>query len=157
MIVSCYDYRLKLWHYYEVPGTYDRSTRYRALTQKPQGSRELGGIGYAPEALGVPLPPGARQVGTGREARGIVAFDPRPASAALGTMSVPMTPSMPSQWEETMAGASVGTLGGMGATDVVEVQTRSTPFIQVVAASSIAAVVGVIVTRALSKKKRGAR
>lgn len=152
MIVSVYSYTKKMFDYYEVPGAYDRSTRYRALTQKPQGSPQMGGVGYAPEALGVPLPPGARQVGTGKEARGIVAFDPRPVSART---PVAMSPSSPSTWEESVAGFGGPGLHGVGATDVVEVQTRSTPFVQVVAASSIAAVVGVIVTRALSKKKRG--
>lgn len=151
MIVSIYDYKAKLFHYFEVPGQYDRSTRYRALNQKPQGSKELGGIGYAPEALGIPLPSGARQVGTGKEARGMVGFDPRGPRAA-----VPMAPSSPSTWEENR----VGMLGGMtstGATDVVEVQTRSTPFVQVVAAACVASIVGVVVNRALSKRKRGRR
>jgi len=92
VIFSVFDHDERRFHYYEAPGTsakYDsRGTKYRALSQGPQGPLAasvtgLGGgggragervcIGFAPEALAIKLPSNARRVGSGNVARGIVA------------------------------------------------------------------------------------
>lgn len=91
MIFSVFDHNARCFNYYEAPGTAAnygaRGTKYRALSQGPQGPMAssvtgLGGggrpgervcIGFAPEALAIKLPSNARRVGSGSAARGVIA------------------------------------------------------------------------------------
>lgn len=135
MIFSVFDHHARQFDYYEAPGTSrnygSRGTKYRALTQPVQG---LGGIGYAPESLALPLPENARRVGRGPSARGIVATVPRDvASASLNGL-----------------GDSAPLPGAPVAPETIVVRSS---FSQMVAAACIAAVVGVCVQRMLGSKK----
>jgi hypothetical protein len=136
MIFSIFDHNARCFDYYEAPGTSktygSRGTKYRAPTQPPQGSPQLGGIGYAPEALALPLPAGARQVGRGTQARGVIAVKAVRAQAAQSTVSG--------------LGAS-----GLGANEVVVEETvrQHQSFKHTLAAACVAAVVGVLVQRML--------
>ncbi len=113
MIFSVFDPFSRAFNYYEAPGNSNnygaRGTKYRQLHGKPQGpkgtlgdgsGRSIGPIGFAPEALGVALPANAKQVGRGREARGIVAV-------------VAPQPEYPSRYEEH--GGTITGVGGLGA------------------------------------------
>lgn len=147
MIFSVFDHHSRRWHYYEAPGTAvnygSRGTKYRAPTQPPQGSPTMGAIGFAPESLGVPLPSNARRVGSGAFARGLVAAVPfRVGSNGLNGLN----------------GVDVGSLGSLGSVVVgtdAPVQPGQTAVIvkatfgQTIAAACVAAVVGVLVQRAL--------
>jgi hypothetical protein len=140
MIFSVYDPYRRAFDYYEAPGTSasygERGTRYRPLAGRPQlsghiptaaGSERVV-VGYLPEALVASLPQSARKVGSGSQARGIVA---QPAGAELGQIEQPNAVPPP---------PPVAAAGGVS-------------FGQVVAASVLATVVGVFVQRALRERK----
>lgn len=140
MIFSVFDHNTRSFDYFEAPGTSvnygARGTRYRAPTQKP-----INGLGYMPESLALPLPPNARHVGSGSKAKGII--------ATRGEVRL----------ETALAGLS-------GADGVVAIATDAlaepgesvvllkSPFAQTVAAACVAAVVGVVVQRALAPKRK---
>lgn len=67
MIFSVYDYATKLYAYYEAEKTLPASGWFR----RPGGSSVRGM--YAPEAIAAELPSGARYVGSGTTARGVIA------------------------------------------------------------------------------------
>ncbi len=138
MIFSVFDHNARCFDYYEAPGTSanygSRGTKHRPLTQAPQGA--LGGvgpIGFAPEALALPLPASARPVGRGEQARGIIAVVPRGSSQLHGFGGEPVlvAPGLSGalgEAEEPRSGVSLG---------------------QVIVAACVASVVGVVVQRAL--------
>ncbi len=155
MIFSVFDPYSRAYNYYEAPGTSRnygaRGTKYRPLHGHPQGpkgalgdgsGRSIGPIGFAPEALGVALPPNAKQVGRGKEARGIIAV-------------VAPQPEYPSRYEEHggtitgLRGGAMGALNGLGATDDITVTAAPVSFGHVVVAACIASVVGVVVQKML--------
>lgn len=148
MIFSVYNYAARVYDYYEAPGTSAdyglRGTKYRPLSQPPQGPLSgvgdvsIGPIGFAPESLALPLPRNARRVGTGQEARGVVA------------VSMPH-PEYPARYEEH--GGTISGLSGFGdvpPAPVEEVKVQGVSFGHVVAAACVASVVGVVVQRLLS-------
>lgn len=163
MIFSVYNYDTKRYDYFEAPGTradYDgRGTKYRPLSQKPQGPSPglsgpgagIGLVGFAPEALGFPLPQNAHRVGSGELAKGCVAcrnYDPSMVRGALQGIS-------PNRAQDRRAVRLLSGLEGFGETVPVPPQTEqievvSPSFGRVIAASCIAAIVGVLVQRALS-------
>jgi len=133
---SIYNPTARCYDYYVGAGTSahygSRGTKYRAPIMGPQGSAQLGIVGFQPEALALPLPAGAQKVGRGAEARGIIAVRAR--------RNVPLTSS---------ASSSVNGLGGLGDADVTEVAVQPVGFGRVVAAACIASIVGVFVQKAL--------
>lgn len=148
MIFSVFDHNARCFDYYEAPGTAAdfgaRGTKYRPLTQGPQGpaAKDLGlagarpgervVVGFSPEALAMPLPANARFVGRGDEARGVIAVVRR------------------SQGVHMQAGYdAIDGLGSSPPENAIVCATTPTPFTRVVAAACIAAVVGVLVQRAL--------
>lgn len=144
MIFSVYDNAAKRFDYYEAPGNSShygaRGQKYRALSQAPQGPSGLGGVsigavGFAPEALGMVLPENAVRVGSGVEARGIIASRAR------------------SSWSN-VGGVDVGT-GGLNGVGEVEPATNRHTFMHVVGAAVVASVVGVFVQRWLNDEKKG--
>lgn len=150
MIFSVYNYASRSYDYYEGMGTSAdyklRGTRYRPLIQQPQGPLSgvgdvtIGPIGFAPEALALPLPKNVRRVGQGQQPRGVIAVDvPRP--------------EYPSRYEER--GGTISGLNGLGdaptALPVVDVKAEPISFGHVVAAACIASVVGVVVQRTLNE------
>lgn len=132
MIFSVYDNASKLFDYYEAPGNPShygaRGQKYRALSQRGG----LGEVGVVPEALGMVLPSNAVKVGSGVEARGMIATRGGVNGGGGGY-------------------ASVDGLGGLGE---VEPATPHHGFVHVVGAAVIASVVGVFVQRWMNKKKR---
>lgn len=151
MIFSVYDSNARRFDYYEAPGhsaNYGaRGTKYRALTQAPQGlSGASGGqyVGFAPEALVMPLPANAMPVGHGDEARGVIADVRR--GGYVGEY------------------AGAGSFGGLGSFDGLGEGEPTPPppavvaapgvsFGQVIAAACVASIVGVLVQRAMNKKR----
>lgn len=66
-LYSVFDYHRQVFDYYEGPSKPLPATgKYRAPTKKQS-------LGIVPEAFAAPLPAGARKVGEGKEARGVVA------------------------------------------------------------------------------------
>lgn len=153
MIFSVYDYASRAYDYYEAPGTSAtyglRGTKYRPLIQKPQGplsgvgDTSIGPIGFAPEALALPLPRNAQRVGRGQEPRGVIA------------VNLPH-PEYPARYEEH--GGTISGLAGFGdvpvpepaSAPVADVKVEPVSFGHVVVAACVASVVGVIVQRLLS-------
>lgn len=142
MICSVYDTHRRCYDYYEVPGTAKdygaRGQKYRPPTQAVQGNKTVGAIGYAPEALAMPLPQNAQHVGTGTMARGIICRGGTQALARLGSMPVNLT-------DRALTG--LGGLDGLGAVE----PTQERDWTQIVAAAAVAGVVGVLVQRMLKK------
>ena len=138
-VFSVFDPYARKYNYFAGPGNSAnygaRGTKFRALTQQPSGNKEMGPIGFAPEALALALPSTVRRVGSGFEARGIVAVPSVGASVGgLGRVPVLVAP----------------TLGlGLGPTLVDDVVVVKSSFGAMVAAAAIAAVVGAVVTRML--------
>ncbi len=135
MIFSVYDHNSRCFNYFEAPGTgatYGvQGTKYRQLSQQP-----LSGLGFAPEALVPPLPVSARPIGRGTVARGIMAR--MGGSEGLGDYTPPTL--------------IAPVLGGLGEAPAVCPPCDDGPkFMDMVAAASIAAVVGVVVQRAMKK------
>ena len=118
MMFSVWNYPARQYDYYQSPGNsknYDaRGTKYRALNQPPQGPLEseifsgvgsMGGaraqgapgrrvaIGFAPEALAMKLPAQAQYVGSGSDARGVIATKPAGALYGLAGLAVATRPS----------------------------------------------------------------
>lgn len=145
---SVFDPYSRSFTYYECAGNSatfkSRGTFYRALTKRPSGNKEVGLIGFTPEALALPLPGGCRAVGQGTEAKGIIAW-------------IPSEPHLVAP----VLGRGVDGVDGLGGLGDATLTTPSGETLKVetnvgamVAAASIAAVVGAIVTSALKKKKR---
>lgn len=150
MIFSVYDSNARRFDYYEAPGyaaNYGaRGTKYRPLTQPPQGGLAGAGgqyVGFAPEALTMSLPSNAVPVGHGSEARGIVADVQRGG------------------YTGEYAGVGAGSFGGLSGLGEGEqpqpppavVAAPGVSFGQVVAAACVASIVGVLVQRAMNKKR----
>lgn len=149
MICSVYDTHRRCYDYYEVPGTAkdygSRGQKYRAPTQSPQGSTACGAIGFAPEALALPLPTNAQHVGTGEHAKGIICTPGNRALAPLGAV-MPMN----------VTDLALTGLAGLGETQIVEVEKKHS-WSHIIAAAAVAGTVGVLVQRALgagAKKRR---
>lgn len=165
MIFSVFDQNARVYDYFEATGTSadygSRGTKYRPLNAPPQGplASSMSGmngariqappgervaIGFAPEALALPLPKNARKVGRGSKARGVIA--------------VPMPTKSADPWyDEGGRSASVHGLAGLGeersdqpaTAPAAVVVTTETPFGKVIAAACIASVVGVFVQKVL--------
>lgn len=137
MICSVYDTHRRCYDYYEVPGTAKdygaRGQKYRPPTQPLQGNRTVGAIGFAPEALAMPLPSSAQHVGTGTMAKGIICTGGNRALAALGAIPADVTDR---------------SLTGLGETTVIE-REKPHSWGHVVAAAVVAGVAGVLVQKML--------
>lgn len=170
MIFSVWNHANRNYDYFKAPGNSAnygaRGTKYRPLNQPPQGPFEsqlvgygaagMGGarvqgppgrriaIGFTPEALALPLPLGAQRVGSGNEARGVIATQRSNVNARA-------------QGEGRYADVSgLGGLGEDGKTPDAEpppppaiATARGVPFTQVVGAAVIASIVGVVVQKLL--------
>lgn len=149
MIFSVFDPHRRCFDYYEAPGTAvnygARGTKYRPLSGKPDLSGPVNGerlvVGYAAESLAMPLPQGARRVGSGNQARGLMAVVRGGARAGYG--------------------GGVSGSGGLAGVDVGDTGEPFPPppvapggvtFGQAIAASCVAAVVGVFVQKLLKDK-----
>jgi hypothetical protein len=151
MICSVYDPHRRCYDYYEVPGTSKdygaRGTKYRPPTQGPQGSK-LGAIGFAPEALALPLPQPAQHVGSGDLAKGIICTLPGGGAmqkANLGSMPVDVT-------DRSLTGTqSMYALSGLGETTIIE-KEKPHSWEHVIGAAVVAGVVGVVVQKLLKAK-----
>jgi len=165
VIFSVFDPNARRFDYYEAPGhaaNYGaRGTKYRALTQPPQGglagpSGRAGpgggggaqAVGFAPEALAMRLPHSAMLVGHGDEARGIIA-------EAWGHSGGGFSGAV----DGYMGGYGVDLgLAGLGEGEAPPpppvVAASGVSFGQVIVAACVASIVGVIVQRAFIKKKR---
>lgn len=153
MICSVYDPHRRCYDYYEVPGTSKdygaRGTKYRPPTQPPQGSK-LGAIGFAPEALALPLPQPAQHVGSGDLARGIICVLPPGGvqKPSLGSMPVNLTDRSLTGTQSLYA---LNGLDGLGETTIIE-KERPHSWEHVIGAAVVAGVVGVLVQKFMKSK-----
>lgn len=139
MICSVYDTHRRCYDYYEVPGTAkdygSRGQKYRTPTQQPQGNRTVGLIGFAPEALALPLPPNAQHVGTGPHAKDIICA---PGSRALAGIPV-----------VNVTDRALTGLAGLGDAEAPLAVKEERAWSHVVLAAVIAGVTGVVVQKML--------
>jgi hypothetical protein len=156
VIFSVWDVNARVYDYFEAPGTSAdygaRGTKYRALRGAPSGPppglggfTAIGPIGFTPDSLAMPLPSNVRQVGRGKDARGVIAVHARGVGDYVAI-------------DNLADYVAVDNLGLAGFGDVgedppvpVAVDPGGISFGQVVAASVVASVVGVFVQRALKK------
>ncbi len=167
MIFSVFDHNARCFDYYEAPGTSAnygaRGTKYRPLTQGPQGplaaSMGLAGtpgdrvcVGFSPESLAMLLPANARPVGRGDQAKGIVAVVSRSQSRSVSTAGY-----------DSVAGfGGLGSFDGLGVVAAIGSElgedapvptsvAGETSFGRIIAAACVASVVGVVVQKLLKK------
>jgi hypothetical protein len=153
MICSVYDPHRRCYDYFEVPGTAKdygaRGQKYRYPTQAPQGNQTVGLIGFAPEALAMPLPSAAQPVGSGDVARGVICVVGR--QQGLGGMPGNLT-------LQTLTGLGSDAPTAPQVVSNIERQAEATKhWGQVIGTAVVAGVVGVVVQQLLQPKKRKSR
>jgi hypothetical protein len=145
MICSVYDSQRRIYTYYQCPGTARdygaRGTKFRIPNRPPEPSPGLGAsatIGFAPDALAIVLPEGARPIGTGTHAKGVIAV-PQGGDIVDSLLT-----------QQGGGGPALrGALAGLGDTVVDEKIEVKSNLGQVVFAACVASIVGVFVQRAL--------